>query len=245
MSDSIVPSLSAELLVRMSYNIDFKDKILKLMGSAAKVSALSGSPQGKDFRAFASQLSAARSWMKFLKIIRSTPDLLNPARDIMSFNIKSASAQDFSKLFLRKAEFVADIVQMLAEDVSTLHRGRVWSSGLRMKPISNISVIEQRAWWVWSLLAALNSYIELKKVRIEYDATPDSSELKIKYYLVLFKFVKFACEVVDASIALTPDHIKTVRPGAFELVSIAAGSVSAISSLHKLLYTESIGIALK
>lgn len=254
--------MSAELLVRMSHNIDFKDKLLKILGSAAKVSAIGGSPHEKDLRSFASQLSAARRWMKFMKILRSTTDILNPAADIASFSFKRARFPDYMQLVLNKMEFVADIAQMVAEDVNTLHKAQIWTSALGMKPIANLGVIEERAWWVWSLLAALNSFVEMKRVGREYLAAslrlealnPETASgeiasmnsqvagLRIKYYLVVFKFVKFACEVVDSSITLTPAHLKKINPAAFELVSCFAGSLSAASSLHKLFYSESKAI---
>ena len=263
MSDSIIPTASVDLLVRMSHNIDFKDKILKILGSSAKVSAVLGSPHAKEYRTFASQLSAARRWMKFLKIIRSTPELLNPAADIQSFAFKGAKPWDFCKLFFGKLEFVADIAQMVAEDVHTLHKGHVWSSGLGLKPINNLGVMEDRAWWFWSLIAAINAFIEMREVRAKYEAASlrlqalnpvtvpaeielmreEVSVLRIKYLLVLFKLIKFVCEVVDSSIALTPDRVKkSLSPSAFELVSCFAGSLSAVSSLHKLFYNETKSI---
>jgi len=262
MSDSIIPTLSVELLVRMSHNIDFKDKVLKILGSGAKVAAITGSPNEKDLRGFASQLSAARRWMKFIKIIRSTPELLDPLGDVRAFNFKTSSSFDAMKLLLSKAEFFSDIFQMLAEDVHTLHRAKFWSSGLGLKPISNIDTIEDRAWWIWSLFAAINSYIEFREVSSKLrsaelrlsalNPTTAASDilqmkqlvavLKIKYYLVLFKLIKFTCEVVDSSIALTPDHIKAINPSGFELLSCFVGSLSAVSSLHKLFYNESKAI---
>jgi hypothetical protein len=262
MSDSIVPEISVELLVRMSHNIDFKDKILKILGSGAKVAAISGSTNEKDLRGFAGQLSAARRWMKFIKIIRSTPELLDPLADVRSFNFKSSSSFEVLKLALTKAEFLSDIFQMLAEDIHTLHRAKFWSSGLGLKPVRNIDIIEDRAWWIWSLLASVNSYIEFREVSSKLrsaelrlsalnpaTAAPDILQmkqlvavLKIKYYLVLFKLIKFTCEVVDSSIALAPDQIKAINPSGFELVSCFVGSVSAISSLHKLFYNESKSI---
>ena len=261
MSDSIVPTPSVDLLVRMGHLLDFKDKMLKILGSSAKVSAINGSPHAKDLRAFASQLSAARRWMKFGKIIRSTPDLLNPLGDVVF--PKSASLMDYAKVFIGKSEFVADICQMIAEDVHTLQKAKYWTAGLGFKPISNLETIEDRAWWVWSILATLSSFIELRdlghklrssSLRLEAlnaAAVPEEvlemkkavSVLKIKYYLSLFKFVKFFCEVIDSSIALTPDRIKALHPSGFELVSCFVGSVSAVSSLHKLFYNESKAIA--
>jgi len=264
MSDSIVPTPSVDLIVRMSYNIDFKDKILKILGSGAKVAAISGSANGKDLRGFASQLSAARRWMKFIKIIRLTPDLLDPLADVRSFNFKKSTSMDVIKLALSKSEFFADIFQMLAEDVHTLHKAKVWTSGLGFRPVSNIDIIEDRAWWFWSLLATINSYIEFRQISRKLRSSQLRMEalnpqtvadeilrmkqeivvLKIKYYMVLFKLIKFACEVIDSSIALTPDHIKaaSTNPAAFELISCFVGSLSALSSLHKLLYTESQSI---
>lgn len=262
MSDSIVPEVSVELIVRMSHNIDFKDKILKILGSGAKVAAITGAKNAEDLRGFASQLSAARRWMKFIKIIRSTPDLLDPLSDVRSFNFKSSSSYELVKLALSKAEFFSDIFQMLAEDIHTLHRSKLWSSGLGLTPVKSIETIEDRAWWIWSLLASINSYIEFREVSSKLrsaqlrlsalnpaTAAPDILQmkqliavLKIKYYLVLFKLIKFACEVVDSSIALTPDQIKSINPSGFELISCFVGSVSAISSLHKLFYNESKSI---
>ena len=262
MSDSIIPTPSVELLVRMSHNIDFKDKILKIFGSGAKVAAIAGSANGKDLRLFASQLSAARRWMKFLKIMRSTGEILNPIADIQVFNSAKARPYDYMKLVLSKLEFVADIAQMVAEDVNTLHKGHFWTSGLGFKPIPNLSNIEDKAWWFWSVMATVNAYIELKEITGEYFAsnlrletcTDDSQRvtlkaenvgLKIKYYLTLFKFVKFACEVLDSSIALAPESVKSISPSMFELVSCCAGSVSAVSSLHKLFHSEAAKIARK
>ncbi len=258
MSDSIVPPVSIDLLVQMGYLIDFKDKVLKIAGSGAKVAAVKGSPHSKDLRSFASQLSAARRWMKFGKILRSSPDLMDPFEDVRRFSFKTASTGEYVSLFLNKCEFFADVFQMLAEDIHTLHKASFWSGGLGMKPIRNIDVIEDRAWWVWSVFAATNSYIALVNVRSEFQAAqyrldalskvtvPDEVQkmkvqltlLKVKYYLELFKFIKFFCEVVDSSIALTPDYLKMLSPRAFELVSCLVGSVSAVSSLHKLMYTE-------
>jgi hypothetical protein len=266
MSDSIVPNFSVELLVRMSHNIDFKDKILKILGSGAKVAAITGSPNEKDLRGFASQLSLARRWMKFIKIIRSTPELLDPLSDVRGFKFKTATSFEMIKLALSKAEFFSDIFQMLAEDVHTLHRAKFWTSGLGLRPVSNIDTIEDRAWWIWSILAAVNSYIEFREVSSKLrsaelrlsalnptTAAPDIIQmkqlvavLKIKYYLVLFKLIKFACEVVDSSIALTPDHVKAaINPSGFELLSCFVGSLSAVSSLHKLFYNESKSISMK
>ena len=256
MSDSIAPTLSGDLLVRMGHLLDFKDKVFKIWGSAAKVRAIAGSPNEKELRAFASQLSAARRWMKFAKIIRSTPDLMNPFDGMVL--PKSASTMDFVKVFIAKSEFVSDIFQMLAEDVHTLHKVKYWTAGLGLKPIKNIDVIEDRAWWVWSIFATVGSLIEMREfqkqlrsatLRLEAlnpSTVPDEitamktqvAVLKIKYYMSLFKFVKFACEVVDSSIALTPDRFKALNPKAFELVSCFVGSLSAVSSLHKLLFTE-------
>ena len=261
MSDSITPTLSVDLLVRMGHLLDFKDKVFKIWGSAAKVRAITGSPHEKELRAFASQLSAARRWMKFAKIIRSTPDLLNPFDGMVL--PKSASMMDYVKVFIPKTEFVADIIQMLAEDVHTLHKAKYWTTAMGLKPIKNIDVIEDRAWWVWSILATVGSFIELRgyqkalrsaTLRMEAlnpSTVPAEIEamklqvavLKVKYYMSLFKFVKFACEVVDSSIALTPDRLKAFNPKAFELISCFVGSLSAVSSLHKLLYTESRAIA--
>ena len=261
MSDSLVPTPSVDLLVRMGHLIDFKDKVLKIFGSTAKLSALNGSPDAKDLRAFASQLSTARRWMKFGKIIRSTPDLLNPVGDVVL--PKSASLMDYIKVFLSKSEFVADIIQMIAEDVHTLHKAKYWTAGLGLKPIATIETIEDRAWWIWSILATVNAFIEMRELghklrssslrldALNAAAVPDEvaemrksvAVLKLKYYMALFKFVKFACEVVDSSIALTPDRIKALNPKGFELVSIFAGSLSAVSSLHKLLFNEARAIA--
>lgn len=257
MTDSIFPPVSVDLLVQMGHLIDFKDKVLKIAGSGAKVAAVKGSPHAKDLRAFASQLSAARRWMKFGKIIRSTPDLLDPFEDVRRFSFKTASTAEYVKLILTKCEFFADIFQMLAEDVGTLHKGMFWTSGLGMKPIRNIDVIEDRAWWVWSVLAATNSYIALVGLRNDLTAaqyrldalSPSASEeihrmrvlvtvTKVKYYLEVSKFLKFFCEVIDSSITLTPDYIKLLNPRWFELVSCVVGSISAVSSLHKLMYTE-------
>lgn len=250
-----------ELLVRMGHLLDFKDKVFKIWGTTAKVSAIRGSPNGKELRAFASQLSAARRWMKFAKILRSTPDLLNPLDGVLL--PKSASFFDYVKLLLSKCEFVADIVQMLAEDANTLHKAKYWTAGLGLRPIKNLDTIEDRAWFIWSVFATLTSFIEMRELKSKLRATslrmqalnPDTvpeeiadmkkqaAVLKIRYYLCLFKFVKFACEVVDSSIALTPDRLKAFNPTVFELVSCLVGSVSAISSLHKLLYNESRAIA--
>ena len=263
MSDSIFPELSADLLVRMSFLIDFKDKVLKILGSSAKVSALAGSPNAKDLRGFASQLSAARRWMKFGKIIRSTPELLNPMGDLVVPT--KAAPMEYAKLFLSKGEFLADVFQMLAEDVHTLHKAQYWSSGLGLRPIKRIDVIEDRAWWVWSVFATINSGIELKglKSRLESaqlrlaalneETVPgevksmkqEVAVLKVKYYLALLKFVKFFCEVIDSSIAIAPENVKAVSPKLFELVSCFFGSLSAVSSLHKILLTESLAIARK
>ena len=257
MTDTISPQFSVDLLVRVSYLLDFKDKILKILGTSAKVSAIAGSPNQKDLRAFASQLSTARRWMKFGKIIRSSHEILNPVGDVVL--PKTASAGDYIKLFISKSEFLADIIQMIAEDVHTLHRSKYWTAALGLRPIKNIDVIEDRAWWIWSLFAAMSSGIELREIKQRLDssrmrlsalnevAVPDEVKkmkqevaiLKVKYYLVLFKFVKFVCEVVDSSIALTPDRFKAVSPAGFELVSCFVGSLSAVSSLHKLLYNES------
>jgi len=257
MSDSLAPSLSVDLLVRMGYLLDFKDKVFKIWGTTAKVRAISGSPHEKELRAFASQLSSARRWMKFAKIMRSAPDLMNPLGGMVL--PKSASMMDYFKLFVSKTEFVADIVQMIAEDVNTLHKVKYWSAGLGLRPIKNIDVIEDRAWWVWSILATVGSFIEMRELQKQLRSVtlrlgalnpvtvPEEIEamktqvavMKVKYYMSLFKFVKFACEVVDSSIALTPDGFKAFNPKAFELISCFVGSLSAVSSLHKLLFTES------
>jgi hypothetical protein len=257
MSDSLSPKYSVDLFVRMSHLLDFKDKVLKILGTSAKVSAIAGSRNSKDLRAFASQLSTTRRWMKFGKIMRSTPEILNPVGDVVL--PKSATLADYIRLFLSKAEFVADIFQMVAEDIHTLHRSRYWSAALGLRPIKNIDLIEDRAWWIWSLFAALSSGLELRELRTRLESSTlrlaaldeitvpeevkrmkqEVAVLKIKYYLVLFKFVKFACEVIDSSIALAPDRIKAVNPAGFELLSCLVGSLSAVSSLHKLLYNES------
>jgi hypothetical protein len=263
MSDSILPVPSVELLVRMSYNIDFKDKVLKILGSGAKVAAATGSPNEKDLRGFASQLSAARRWMKFVKIIRSTPEIIDPFADVRNLNIKKSTSSEMIRVGLSKIEFFADIFQMLAEDVHTLHKAKFWNSGLGLKPIQSIDVIEDRAWWFWSVIASINSYMEFRQVsgqlrssqlRLEAlnpETVPNAilsmkqevAILKIKYYLVLFKLIKFACEVVDSSIALTPERIKALNPALFEIVSCIVGSTSAISSLHKILFNESRAIS--
>lgn len=257
MTDSLLPHPSLDLLFRMTHSLDFKDKVLKILGSSAKFQAIMGSPNEKDLRLFASQLSAARRWMKFAKIFRSTPQLLNPFSNALGS--KSPTVHDFFKVFVSKSEFVADIVQMLAEDVNTLHRSRYWTSGLGLKPVRSIDVIEDRAWWVWSIFATLSSWIETRELQRKLRAAtlrlaalnPESvpgeiskmkgevALLKVKYYLSLFKLVKFVCELIDSSIALAPERIKAVSPKGFELVSVIAGSVSAASSLHKLLYSES------
>ena len=261
MAESILPEPSVDLLVRMGHLIDFKDKVLKILGSSAKVSAILGSPNEKDLRTFASQLSAARRWMKFGKIIRSTPELLDPARDIAL--PKGASFKDYIKLFLAKSEFVADIFQMLSEDVHTLHRGKYWTAGLGLRPISNIELIEDRAWWVWSAIATVGSFIEMKELHhklkgasmrlsaLNASSVPDElhsmkaevSALRIKYLLSAFKFGKFFCEVIDSSITLAPDRVRALSPKTFELISCFVGSMSAVSSLHKLLYNESKALA--
>jgi hypothetical protein len=258
MSDSIMPPLSVDLLVQMGHLLDFKDKVLKIAGSGAKVAAVRGSPHSKDLRTFASQLSAARRWMKFGKIIRSTPDLLDPLGDVYRFNYKTAKAGDYIKLFLGKCEMFADIFQMLAEDVHTLHKASLWTSGLGMKPVRNIGNIEDRAWWVWSVLATTNAYISMVSLRSDLrsaefrmralNAATSAEEiqrmkaqvtmLKVKYYMEVFKFMKFFCEVIDSSITLTPEYVKMLNPRWFEVVSCFVGSVSAVSSLHKLMYTE-------
>lgn len=263
MSDNIVPELSVDLLVRMGFLIDFKDKVLKILGSSAKVSAIAGSPNAKDLRGFASQLSAARRWMKFGKIIRSTPELLDPIGDLIVPS--KAAPMEYAKLFLSKGEFLADVFQMLAEDVHTLHKAKYWSAGLGLRPIKSIDVIEDRAWWVWSVFATINSGIELKELKSKLESAQlrlaalneatvpeevksmkqEVAVLKVKHYLVLFKFVKFFCEVIDSSIAIAPENVKAVSPKLFELVSCFVGSLSAVSSLHKLLYTESLAIARK
>lgn len=261
MTELIIPESSVDLLVRMGHLLDFKDKVFKIWGASAKVAAINGSPNAKDLRTFASQLSAARRWMKFGKIIRSTPDLMNPMGDVVL--PKSVSMMDYVQLALAKCEFVSDIVQMLAEDLHTLHKAKYWTAALGFKPINNIDVIEDRAWFVWSVFATLTSFIEMrdlmKRLRsssLRMEAlnpltVPDEissmkkeiAVLKIKYFLALFKFVKFACEVVDSTIAITPEQIKQFNPKAFELVSCFVGSLSAVSSLHKLLYNESKAIA--
>lgn len=261
MTESIIPESSVDLLVRMGHLLDFKDKVFKIWGTSAKVAAINGSANAKDLRAFASQLSAARRWMKFGKIIRSTPDLMNPMGDVVL--PKSASMMDCVQLALAKCEFVSDIVQMLAEDLHTLHKAKYWTAALGFKPINNIDVIEDRAWFVWSVFATLTSFIEMRDLKkrlrsasLRMEAlnpltVPDEissmkkeiAVLKIKYFLALFKFVKFACEVVDSTIAITPEQIKQFNPKVFELVSCFVGSLSAVSSLHKLLYNESKAIA--
>ena len=256
-----MPSASVELLVRMGHLLDFKDKAFKIWGTTAKVSAINGSPNAKELRAFASQLSAARRWMKFAKIMRSIPDLMDPFAGMAV--PKSASLLDYFKVFISKSEFVSDVVQMIAEDVNTLHKAKYWTAGLGLKPIRNLDVIEDRAWWIWSIFATIGSFVELRDYQRQLRSAnlrmqalnpatvPDEIEnmkklvavLKIKYYLSLFKFIKFACEVIDSSIALTPDRFKAFHPTAFELVSCFVGSLSAVSSLHKLLFNESRAIA--
>lgn len=260
-NDSLIPNPSVELLVRMGHLLDFKDKVFKIWGTTAKVSAINGSPNEKELRAFASQLSTSRRWMKFAKIIRSAPELMDPLGGMTL--PKSASFMDFVKVFISKSEFLSDVFQMIAEDINTLHKVKYWTAGLGLKPIKNIDVIEDRAWWVWSIFATLGSFIEMrdygKQLRsatlrlqaLNPETVPDEIEnmkklvavLKIKYYLSLFKFIKFGCEVIDSSIALTPDRLKAFNPKLFELVSCFVGSVSAVSSLHKLLYNESKAIA--
>jgi hypothetical protein len=261
MAETISPTPSVELLVRMGHLLDFKDKVLKIWGSAMKVSALNGSPNEKELRSFASQLSTARRWMKFGKIIRSTPDLMNPLDGLVL--PKSATFNDYFKVLIGKLEFISDIIQMIAEDVHTLHKVKFWTFALGFRPIKNIDVIEDRAWCIWSIFATVGSYIEMRELQKQLRAVslrlealnpatvPDEIEsmkkqaavLKVKYYLSLFKFVKFACEVVDSSIALTPDRIKAINPRGFELLSCFVGSLSAVSSLHKLLFNESKAIA--
>lgn len=262
MSDSIIPVPSIDLLVRMTHLLDFKDKVLKILGSSAKIQASLGSPSEKELRSFASQLSAARRWMKFGKIFRSSPSLLDPLSGV-TFS-KSASFEQVFRMFVSKSEFMSDIIQMIAEDVNTLHRSKYWVAGLGLKPVKNIDVIEDRAWWVWSVFATVSSWIETRELQhklrgarlrlaaLNPETVPgeiasmkkEVALLKVKYYLSLFKLIKFGCELMDSSIALTPDRIKAaVSPRGFEIVSCFLGSVSALSSLHKLLYSESKSIA--
>jgi hypothetical protein len=257
MSDSIIPVLSVDLLVRLTHLIDFKDKILKIFGSSAKVQAILGSPNEKDLRGFASQLSASRRWMKFAKIFRSTTNILNPVGDVAL--TKSSGFEEYFKVFVSKSEFVADIVQMLAEDVGTLHKSKYWSGGLGLKPVRNIDLIEDRAWWVWSVFATISAWIEtrdlhhklrgstLRMEALNPETVPleiasmkqEVAVLRVKYFLSLFKLIKFLCELIDSSIALSPDRVKAISPRGFELVSCFVGSLSAVSSLHNLLYSES------
>jgi hypothetical protein len=200
--------------MKLLTHVDPRDKILKLLGSLAKVTAQFADPgRAKDSAALTLELGRARKWLKFLRLLRS----------IRKFPDSIAS----DKIpVLNRMENLADAIQMITEDLHTLNRSGVWSGLLGFEKIQGIAELEDQAWFVWSALAAYNAGSDLK-------AAIDEKADQTRLIAASLAFLKFSCEVGDSLIALTPAEAKKGREKQFIVASAILGSVSAACSLHK------------
>ena len=201
----------------MLTHVDFRDKVLKIVSAIAKVTAQFSDPgRPKDSAALASELGRVRKWLKFLRILRN---IRNVPQSIVSKKIPANV----------RLENLADLVQMLSEDIHNLHKSGLWSGLLGLDKIPGIAEFEDQAWFAWALIAAVNAGKELREASVVGD--------KERMTNASISLLKFSCEVGDSLIALTPADLKRGRERQFVLVSAILGSVSAVCSLHKFVST--------
>lgn len=135
---SLVPHLSVDQFLVLLDKTDFKDKSFKILGGLSKLQALAGHPAEKDLMAFARVLSMARKYIKFGKSLQSYRQLdaeVKPVGDLPASYVKFEEWVDF--------------VQLLVEDLNTLHKGR-FLKALGIPNIPRLDRLEDQAWWLWS-----------------------------------------------------------------------------------------------
>ncbi len=142
---------------RLLTHVDFRDKVLKILGSLAKLKALSLSENALAARieqaalsastvsgnsvengfnkagvsypekrqaallGLAKELSRVRKWLKFLRVLRGWKNI--PA---------SLKTGDLATTL----EALADLTQMVSEDLNNLHVAGVWEGLLGLPPIN-------------------------------------------------------------------------------------------------------------
>ena len=210
----------------MLTHVDFRDKILKIVGNLGKISAQFSEPgRAKDSAAMAAELGKVRKWLKFLRILRiikKFPGLL--VSEKIPFNVR--------------AENLADVVQMLSEDLHTLNRSGLWSGLLGLEKIPGLPEFEDQAWLAWSAIAAFNAAGELRAAAEAAQAEKAGKPERERVIAASFAFLKFSCEVGDSLISLTPAEAKKGRERQFAIASALLGSVSAVCSIHKFVTTN-------
>ena len=207
--------------LKLLTHVDFRDKILKVVGSLAKLTAQIAEPgRAKDTAALAVELGRVRKWIKFLRILRTIR------------NFPAAVTSEKTALSV-KMEAVADVVQMVSEDLHTLNRSGVWSGLLGLEKIPGLAEFEDQAWFLWSSIAAFNAGVELRAALAAASGEKAGEAEKARALAATLALLKFSCEVGDSLIALTPAQAKKGRERQFVFLSAALGSVSALCSIHK------------
>lgn len=197
--------------MKMQTHVDFRDKILKIIGAIAKVTAQFAEPgRAKDSAALAVELGRVRKWLKFLRVLRNIRNIPNSLTcEKIPINVR--------------LESLADLVQMLSEDIHNLQKSGLWSGLLGLEKFPGLAEFEDQAWFAWAAIAAFNAAGELREAL----KTEDSERLTA----ASLAFLKYSCEVGDSLIALSPSELKRERQ--FIIASAVLGSVSALCSLHK------------
>ena len=220
---------------RLLTHVDFRDKILKLIGSLAKTRAVAavGDPQkSKELLNLARESSRVRKWLKFLRILRTIR------------SVPKQFALDTDPL--TRAEAAADVLQMVTEDLATLQSSGFWSGILGAQKIPGLADFEDKTWFIWAGLALVVSIREWKAAWQEYGvaAAKEGTEDEEKFpktaaekrlIAASVACLKFLCELGDSGIAVAPAGWKKGREGSLIVVSAALGSISALCSLHKFL----------
>ena len=236
---------------RLLTHVDFRDKILKIIGGLAKVRALQQNDpsKNKELLVLVRELSRVRKWLKFLRILRG-----------LGGYQKSLNLPDSAK----RAEAWFDLLQMITEDINNLHVSGIWSGLLGLPKIPGLSDLEDRAWFLWSVTSLCNSVrglrVELAELgRLEKGGSvqevkhgedgPEKNmdilspldkavlitQARQRLLVQIISVVKFACESGDSAIALTPKEWKQGRENQLVLISAGLSTISAFCSLHKFL----------
>ena len=208
--------------LKMLTHVDFRDKVLKICRSVAKVTAQTAEDPGrcKDSAALAVELGRVRKWLKFLRILRTIR------------NFPAVVTSDKTPLTVRM-EAVADVVQMVTEDLHTLNRSGLWSGLFGLGKIPGLAELEDQTWFLWASLAAFNAGVELKAALVAANDAKAGDAEKKRVLAAGLGFLKFACEVGDSLIALTPAEAKRGRERQLVFLSAALGSISALCSIQR------------
>jgi Peroxisomal biogenesis factor 11 (PEX11) len=196
-------------------NTDFRDKVLKLVSALVKVqTAVVANP--KESKQFLAEVGRVRKWMKFLRVIKSIP------------NLKSMQEKPLSN----QMELMAEVYQAVCEDVNTLHKSGAWTGILNLEKIDNIAILEDRAWFLWAVVNFVNS---LKPLKQNYENFTDDEKSTKKLIGSILTSLKFLCETGDSSLALLPDTFKKGKEQQLVLISAILGGTSAVCGIHKIL----------